>query len=208
MCCAAWWLQRLVGDPRGREAGGEISWAGRQGPGQCPALRHPASGRHKAASAHFRGEFSNLIIFRIRPLVFKFLKLFLGNAALKKIVIWSSKYFWIRLLISDLLMVFFLFRYYKNLSFQDPLILTILFLGSWFKYGTAVSLKFYFSVGGGFLRGDPHGLVRGAGGGGWRGRRWIRIPSGSNTPGSGTISPRRGTVRLTIKLGYRTGSFV
>ena len=27
-------------------------------------------------------------------------------------------------------------------------------------------IKFLFSVGGGFLRGDPHGLVRGAGGGG------------------------------------------
>ena len=43
------------------------------------------------------------------------------------------------------------------------------FLGSFFKYGTAayfIQKKIMFSVGGGFLRGDPHGLVRGAGGGG------------------------------------------
>jgi hypothetical protein len=58
--CAAWGLQRSSGDSRGREAGGETGRAGHQGLGQCPALRHPASGRHKAAPAHFRGELLNL----------------------------------------------------------------------------------------------------------------------------------------------------
>ena len=41
-------------------------------------------------------------------------------------------------------------------------------LGSSFKYGTVAYFikKILLSVGGGFLCGDPHGLVRGAGGGG------------------------------------------